>query len=155
MSDFFLGRGADANLLSYTEVLFLKAEAAQRGYSVGGTAATFYAQAIAASMAENEVSATDSAAYIAANPYNAANWKQSIGEEAWIALFNRGFAAWNFTRRLDISGFVLPPNNQLEGLPVRMPYSDQEYVLNRTNVNDAASKIGGDKATTKLFWDVN
>jgi hypothetical protein len=155
MSDFFLERGGDANLLSYTEVLFLKAEAAQRGYSVGGTAATFYAQAISASMAENEVSAADTATYLAANPYNAANWKQSIGEEAWIALFNRGFAAWNFTRRLDISGFVLPPNNQLQGLPVRMPYSDQEYVLNRTNVNAAATKIGGDKATTKLFWDVN
>jgi hypothetical protein len=72
-----------------------------------------------------------------------------------LALFNRGFAAWNFSRRLDAPAFVLPPNNQIDGLPVRMPYSDQEYVLNKTNVEAAATKIGGDKATVKLFWDVN
>lgn len=146
---------ASANLLSYTEVLLMKAEAAQRGYSVGGTAESFYNEAIAASMSENGVSAADTAAYIAANPYDAANWKQSIGQEAWIALFNRGFASWLFTRRLDAPTLILPPNNQLDGLPVRMPYSDQEYVLNKANVNAAASKIGGDEATTKLFWDVN
>ncbi|PZU90172.1 MAG: SusD/RagB family nutrient-binding outer membrane lipoprotein [Chryseobacterium sp.] len=155
MSDFFLANNAPANLLSYTEVLFMKAEAAQRGYSVGGTAESFYNAAIAASMAENGVSATDSAAYVVANPYNAANWKQSIGQEAWIALFNRGFASWLFTRRLDAPTLILPPNNQLNGLPVRMPYSDQEYVLNKANVNAAAAKIGGDEATKKLFWDVN
>ncbi|KFC22283.1 SusD/RagB family nutrient-binding outer membrane lipoprotein [Epilithonimonas lactis] len=155
LSDFFLANNAPANLLSYTEVLFLRAEAAQRGYSVGGTAESFYNQAITASMAESNVSAADTAAYLAANPYNAATWKKSIGEEAWIALFNRGFASWLFTRRLDSPTLILPPNNQLEGLPVRMPYSDQEYLLNKDNVNAAASKIGGDEATTKLFWDVN
>ncbi len=36
-----------------------------------------------------------------------------------------------------------------------MPYSDQEYVLNAPNVTAAATKIGGDKAITKLFWDAN
>lgn len=155
MSDFFLANNAPANLLSYVEVLFMRSEAAQRGFSVGGTAETFYNEALAASMSENGVSAADSAAYIAANPYNAANWKQSIGQEAWIALFNRGFASWLFTRRLDAPTLILPPNNQIDGVPVRMPYSDQEYVLNKENVTAAASKIGGDEATTRLFWDVN
>jgi hypothetical protein len=69
MSDFFIARDATANLLSYTEVLFMEAEAAQRGYSVGGTAASFYNQAIAASMAENNVSAAESTAYIAASTF--------------------------------------------------------------------------------------
>ncbi len=155
MSDFFLGSDAPANLLSYTEVLFLKAEAAARGYSVGGSAESFYKAAIAASMSENGVASADADAYIAAHPYDAANWKKSIGGEAYIALFNRAFAAWNFTRRLDYPVLVNPADSQLDAVPTRMPYSDQEYVLNKTNVEAAASAIGGDKATTKLFWDVH
>ncbi len=42
MSDFFLASTAPANLLSYEEVLFMRAEAAARGYNAGGTAASFY-----------------------------------------------------------------------------------------------------------------
>ena len=153
MSDFFLANNAPANLLSYEEVLFMRAEAAARGYNAGGTAASFYDAAILASMNLNEVSAADAAAYLAARPYDVANWKKSIGEEAYIAMFNKPFAAWLFARRLDNPVFVNPPNSKLDGVPVRMPYSDQEYVLNKTNVTAAATTIGGDKATTKLFWD--
>ncbi len=151
----FLAANAPANLFSYTEVLFLRAEAAQRGYSVGGTAATLYANAVTASMLENGVSATDAATYIAANPYNATNWKQSIGYEGWVAMWNNPFAAWNFTRRLDYPVLSAPPSSYIGGIPYRMPYSDQEYVTNNANVSAAANAIGGDKATTKLFWDIN
>lgn len=153
MSDFFLANNAPANLLSYEEVLFMKAEAAQRGYSVGGSASSFYDAAVSESMTLNGVSATDAATYLAAHSYDAANWKKSIGEEAYIALFNRGFAAWNFARRLDAPLFVNPTNSLVDEVPVRMPYSDQEYLLNKDNVTAAATKIGGDKAETKLFWD--
>ncbi|WP_228379084.1 SusD/RagB family nutrient-binding outer membrane lipoprotein [Chryseobacterium piperi] len=153
LSSYFRTATNASNLLSYAEVAFLKAEAAARGYSAGGAAATLYADAVTASMTENGVSTANATAYVAANPYNAANWKQSIGVQAWIALFNRGFASWNFTRRLDSPTLVNPPKSNLSSVPYRMPYSDQEYVLNGANVNAAASKIGGDKATTKLFWD--
>lgn len=146
---------AAASLLSYTEVLFMLAEAAQRGYNVGGTAVSFYNAAVTNSMNEYGVATADAAAYLAAHPYDAVNWKKSIGEEAYIALHNRGFAEWNFSRRLDQPVFVNPTGSKTSAVPVRMPYSDQEYVLNKTNVTAAASKIGGDKATTKLFWDKN
>ncbi|PWW30803.1 MULTISPECIES: SusD/RagB family nutrient-binding outer membrane lipoprotein [unclassified Chryseobacterium] len=151
----FLTGNAPANLLSYTEVLFLKAEAAARGYNAGGTAAGLYAAAVTASMTENGISATDAAAYILANPYNAANWKQSIGYEGWVAMWNNPFAAWNFVRRLDSPVLTAPPSSYIGGMPYRMPYSDQEYVVNNANVSAAANAIGGDKATTKLFWDKN
>jgi hypothetical protein len=151
----FLAGNAPANLLSYTEVLFLKAEAAQRGYNVGGTAAGLYADAVTASMAENGITGMAVTDYLSANPYNAANWKQSIGYEGWVAMWNSPFAAWNFTRRLDNPVLIAPPSSYIGGIPYRMPYSDQEYVTNNANVSAAASAIGGDKATTKLFWDVN
>jgi hypothetical protein len=149
----FLARNAPANLLSYTEVLFLKAEAAARGYNAGGTAAGLYADAVTASMTENGISAADAAAYLLANPYNAANWKQSIGYEGWVAMWNNPFAAWNFVRRLDNPVLTAPSSSYIGGMPYRMPYSDQEYVVNNANVSSAATAIGGDKATTKLFWD--
>ncbi|MFP8893213.1 MULTISPECIES: SusD/RagB family nutrient-binding outer membrane lipoprotein [Chryseobacterium] len=151
----FLTGNAPANLLSYTEVLFLKAEAAARGYNAGGTAAGLYAAAVTASMTENGISATDAAAYILANPYNATNWKQSIGYEGWVAMWNNPFAAWNFVRRLDSPVLTAPASSYIGGMPYRMPYSDQEYVVNNANVSAAANAIGGDKATTKLFWDKN
>ncbi|KPH12488.1 SusD/RagB family nutrient-binding outer membrane lipoprotein [Chryseobacterium sp. ERMR1:04] len=155
LSTYFRSSTKASNLLSYAEVAFLKAEAAAREYSAGGTAVTLYNTAITASMNENGVSTSNTVAYLAAHPYNAANWKQSIGTQAWIALFNKGFASWNFTRRLDNPTLVNPPTSNLPSVPYRMPYSDQEYVLNGANVNAAATKIGGDKATIKLFWDKN
>lgn len=153
LSSVFRSSTTPSNLLSWAEVAFLKAEAAARGYNAGGSAATLYDAAVTASMSENGVSAADTAAYLAANPYSAADWKKSIGVQAWIALFNKGLANWNITRRLDNPVFVNPPKSQLSGVPVRMPYPDQEYVLNGANVAAAGTKIGGDKATTKLFWD--
>ncbi|KMQ67030.1 hypothetical protein ACM39_14645 [Chryseobacterium sp. FH2] len=153
LNSFFRSSTASSNLLSYAEVAFLKAEAAARGYSVGDTASNLYNIAVTASMNENGVSAANTTSYLAANPYNVANWKQSIGVQAWIAMFNRGFASWNFTRRLDNPILVNPPKSNLSSVPYRMPYSDQEYVLNGANVKAAGDKMGGDKATTKLFWD--
>lgn len=155
MSPFFLANNAPANLLSYEEVLFMRAEGAARGYNMGDTAVNLFNQAVTASMALNGVSSADAATYLAANPYNSVNWKQSIGGEAYIALFNKGFATWLINRRLDYPVMVNPPLSLTPGVPVRMPYSDQEYVLNKTNVTAAASTIGGDNATTKLFWDKN
>ncbi|PXW11065.1 SusD/RagB-like outer membrane lipoprotein [Chryseobacterium sp. CBTAP 102] len=149
----FLAGNAPANLLSYTEVLFLKAEAAARGYNVGGTAAGLYAAAVTASMTENGISATNATAYLLANPYNSTNWKESIGYEGWVAMWNNPFAAWNFVRRLDNPVLTAPSSSYIGGIPYRMPYSDQEYVVNNANVSSAATAIGGDKATTKLFWD--
>jgi len=145
---------AQGFLLDYTEIMFLRAEAAARGYNVGGTAATLYADAITASMAEYGISTANATAFIAANPFNASNWKQSIGFQAWVAMFNKGFQAWNFARRLDYPVFENPADSAVDGVPVRMKYSDQEYLLNKANVTAAAQKIGGDQVTTKVFWDV-
>lgn len=155
VADSFKKTTTPSNLLSYSEVLFMKAEAAARGFNMGNTAETLYGTAITESMSEYGLPTEAATKYLIANPYNAANWKKSIGEEAWVAMYNRAFAAWNFVRRLDTPSLVNPPNSNVAGVPVRMIYSDQEYTLNKKNVNAAAAKIGGDAVTTKLFWDKN
>lgn len=138
-------------LIESVEVKFMLAEAAARGYNVGGSAATLYNNAVIASMDQWGVDSADAATYLAANPYDAANWKKSIGTQAWFAMNNKGMAAWYFFRRLDYPQLAVPGG--AEGLVYRITYSNNEYSTNTTNVKAAATAIGGDKYTTKVFWD--
>lgn len=140
-------------LIDSVEVKFMLAEAAAKGFTVGGTAASLYNAAVTASMDQWGVSAADTAIYLAANPYDAADYKKSIGTQAWFAMYNRGIEAWYFFRRLDYPTLTAPGN--AIGLVYRITYSNNEYSTNTTNVNAAAAALGsgGDKYTTKLFWD--
>lgn len=138
-------------LLESVEVKFMLAEAAAKGFSVGGTAATWYGDAVLSSMAQWNVDPADAATYLAANPYDAANYKQSIGNQAWFAMNNKPLQAWYFFRRLDYPQLTAPAG--ATGLVYRITYSNSEYSTNTVNVNAAATAIGGDKYTTKIFWD--
>lgn len=80
-------RDAPGQIFDHVNVKFMLAEAAARGYSVGGTAADYYADAVTASMEEWDVDAAAADAFLLAHPYDAANWKKSIGEAAWVAMY--------------------------------------------------------------------
>ncbi|AZA90995.1 Susd and RagB outer membrane lipoprotein [Chryseobacterium nakagawai] len=152
-TDAITNENAQGFLLDYTEIMFLKTEAAARNFNVGDTAANLYKMAIQASVTEYGMDITTADAIIAATPYDATNWKKSVGFQSWVAMFNKGFQAWNFARRLDFPVFVNPSNSRVEAVPIRMKYSQDEYLVNAKYVNAAAAKIGGDKVSTKLFWD--
>jgi hypothetical protein len=145
---------APATLLSYAEVEFFLAEAKERGYNVPGTAMGHYNAAVTASILEWGGTTTEAVTYLAQPSvmYNSANWKQLIGEQKWIALYNRGWDEWIEWRRLDQPMLVKPPT-AITNIPVRLTYPIPEQNLNTTNYNAAASAIGGDQVTTKLFWD--
>jgi hypothetical protein len=145
-------------ILDYSEVEFLLAEAAERGYSVGGTAESHYNAAIEASIKYWGGTSTDVATYLA-NPnvaYSTATgtYKQRIGTQMWIALYNRGFEAWTNWRKFDFPALVAPPD-ALTDIPVRYTYPIEEQTLNGANYQSASAAlgVGGDKVTTKLFWD--
>ncbi|MEO8516416.1 MAG: SusD/RagB family nutrient-binding outer membrane lipoprotein [Flavobacterium sp.] len=149
-------------LLDYAEVEFLLAEAVERGVAVGGTAEMHYNNAILASMDDWGVAPANAVLYLAqpsvAYATATGTWQQKIGEQAWIGYYNRGFEGWTSYRRLDFPILLAPANAQAaaEGkVPVRMAFPIREQTLNGTNYNAAASAIGGDKLTTKLFWDLN
>ncbi|WP_118193431.1 SusD/RagB family nutrient-binding outer membrane lipoprotein [Albibacterium indicum] len=145
----------EALLLDYSEVLFIKAEAAARGW--GGNATTLYQEAITASMQYWGVGSADITAYLARPDVNysisSANYKERIGNQKWLALYNRGYDAWVEWRRLDYP--ALSPAQNADGpMPTRLPYLTSEYTLNEANVSAAAGKIdGGDEADGKVFWD--
>lgn len=147
-------------IFDYTETCFLLADAANRGFSVGGTAADYYEKGIRSSMDYWNVSSTDTDTYLARTDVAFATAfgtdKQKIAYQLWIAYYNRGFEAWTEYRRLDFPILVAPPTavSEAEGkVPVRNIYSLFDSTLNRDNYNAAATAIGGDKMTTKLFWD--
>jgi hypothetical protein len=143
-------------LASYSEVEFLLAEAAARGFAVGGTAESHYNAAVTASIEEWGGSATDAATYLAqpSVAYTTAtgDYRQKVGTQAWIALYNQPVQAWAIWRRLDYPKLTAPVD-ALSPIPLRMTYPSVEQNLNSANYNAAASAIGGDKVNSKIFWD--
>lgn len=147
----------EAILFDAAEGNFLLAEAAERGFSVGGTAADFYKAGIQASMTYWEVPAAEQTAYLAlpkvAYTTATGDWRQKIGTQKWLALYNRGLEAWTEWRRFDYPRLNVPSGKTYGDIPVRYTYPVQEQNLNTANWQAASTAIGGDKVTTKLFWD--
>lgn len=162
ISDIIQAPDFKGTYMDYAEIEFLLAEAVERGIAVDGTAESHYINAIKASMQDWGLSTADANTYLAQTTvaYTTATgtWRQKIGEQAWYAMFNRGFEGWTFTRRLNFPALI-PPSNadaSAEGeIPSRMTYPIREQTLNATNYKAAAAAIGGDKLKTKLFWDKN
>lgn len=146
------------DILDYAEVSFYLAEAAERGFAVSGTAESHYAEAITASILDWGGTDAEATTYLAtpavAYASAAGDWKAKIGNQFWIAMYNRGFVGWTVWRRFDVPTFNLPADTG-NPVPTRYTYPVNEQNLNDTNRTDAADAIGGDEQTTKLFWDVN
>ncbi len=143
-------------LLSFTEMEFYKAEAAARGWSVGGTALEHYEAAITASFAEWGTEGAED--YIASEGVawdGTTDWKKAIGMQAYLGYYQRGFEGWTTYRRLDWPEMNVPEGAITTdgGVPRRFTYPVNEQTLNADNYYQAADAVGGDMMETKLFWD--
>jgi hypothetical protein len=154
-TDRFMAATFEADLMSYPEVAFILAEAAQRGWNVGGSAQEWYNKGIAASVIYWGGTQEDADAYIAQADvaYDAANWKKSIGTQKWIALYNQGVEAWAEWRRLDFPVLNVPEGLTYGDIPMRMNYPFDEGELNPKGYEAAVAAMGGDTQKIKLFWD--
>jgi hypothetical protein len=145
-------------LMDYAEVEFLLAEAIERGYTVPGTAAGHYTNAVTASITYWGGTTAQATAYLAqpAVAYATATgtYKQKIGTQKWIALNNRGWDSWLEWRRLD-QPVLLPPTGLGLTIPRRMIFPVSEQTVNGSQWATAAAKYSNDSPNTKLFWDVN
>jgi len=147
-------------LLDYSEVEFLLAEAAARNLTVGDVT-THYNNAITASLSYWGVAGADITTFLAqpnvAYATAAGDWKEKIGTQKWVALFNRGYDAWLEWRRLDAPTLVPPTvTNQSYVIPKRLIYPVIEQQVNGANRDAAVAKLDGglDVAAARLFWDV-
>lgn len=165
----YLGRSAPEFVLTYAETELLLAEAAVRGWTVTGSAATHYANGVSAALqslatfsAAAAISATTADAYAAAHPLDVSSANASlkqINEQYWATnglLFNF-IEAWTNWRR---SGYpVLTPVNYIGNftggtIPRRIAYQSTEGSTNPVNYADAVKRLqGGDNYTARIWWD--
>jgi hypothetical protein len=158
-SSLLLDRAYPSVIMDYSEVEFLLAEAAERNLGGVTSAETHYNNAISSSLAYWGVSESDIESYLSQTSVAYAtatgNWKQKIGTQKWLALYDRGLESWIEWRRLDYPILNPPQEMKYSDIPVRYPYPYDEAKYNKDNYNAAAAAIGGDLVSTKLFWDKN
>ncbi|MCL6257627.1 SusD/RagB family nutrient-binding outer membrane lipoprotein [Aquiflexum sp. TKW24L] len=144
---------APGYLLTHAELKFFEAEAIERGF-INGNAAEAYNAAVAASMMQWGISDQIAInAYLAQpiNAYDAANWKNSIGMQKWIALYGNGIEAWSEWRRLDVPQLAVPVAAVRPSIPVRALYPAVELGNNPTSVANAGFE---NEMNIKPWWDV-
>ncbi len=145
--------GEKGIFMSYAELQFILAEAAQKGW-IDGSAKTYYENGIKGSFAYYGVSAVVDD-YLAGSKvaYNAANGLQQIGVQKWISFyFNSGYEVFFDYRRTKIP-YLYPGTGNLNGgkIPVRWKYPDSEQNLNGDNFQEAIARQGADNINTDIW----
>ncbi|HSI77460.1 MAG TPA: SusD/RagB family nutrient-binding outer membrane lipoprotein [Lunatimonas sp.] len=147
----FLDPEAPSILMTYSELMFILAEAAFDG-DITGDASEYFERAVAASFEQNGVEMPHD--YISSL---GTLDKESIMTQKWIALFGQGVEAWTEYRR---TGFPVMPSPNPSAifsndgvLPTRLEYPLNEYSLNMDNLSQGIQLLGGeDNMRTKLWW---
>ncbi len=153
--------------VTYAQTSLLLAEAAHRGWVPGGdaTAQTYYEDGIRADMATyslypgaTAISASEVNDYLAQPDvaYNSTDALKLINTQYWVVNIRNGTEAFANFRR---SGYPdLAPNPVLgvldsPGFVRRLSYPDIEASQNTENYQAAAAAMGGDKLSSRVFWD--
>jgi len=141
-------------LLSYAEVEFHLADAANRGWTTPSTADVHYGNAVSASIIQWGGVQADADAFLLepAVAWSAANADELIGTQKWVAMYDQGLEAWSTWRMYDFPAMNIAAEAGTIP-PYRYNYSVDEYSVNGTNV--AAANSGNDALTSKVFWDVD
>lgn len=142
-------------IMTHAEVLFIKAEAAERGW-ISGDPQTFYENGIEASMAQYGIEqapmgyfSTSPVAYASNNQERAL---EQIGTQKWIALFYTGMEAWFNWRRTGYPN-IDPAVSNVNGnqIPVRFRYPSGEQSLNGEHYQEAVDRQGPDNINTEMW----
>jgi len=144
-------------LLDYSFISFSLAEAVERNF-ITGDAAAYYDAGIRASFEAWGLTPAQADAYLAqpevAYATAPGDFKQKIGMQKYIALYNQGHEAWTEARRLDYP-VLLAAASSGKANPKRMIYPTGEILINPTNYGEAIARRGSDVTETPLFWDIN
>ena len=158
--------GAPTIILTYGETELLWADAAER-FSIGGSAATHYANGVEAAITclseytpNAAISQTAAAAYVAANPYVAGTTGLNmINTQYWeltntMMDFYESWCNWRRTGYPVLVPINYPGNNTNGTIPRRFPYPLVEAANNPTNYTVAHNAVpGGDTMTGHVWWD--
>lgn len=156
--------GAPLIYMTYAEVEFMLAEAAERGWGNVTDAKSHYDKGVKAAMQmftlyDPSLTVNDAAvnAYLAANPYNSSAGLKQIGEQYWLATwmnFYESYANWRRTGYPVLTPVNYTGNESNGQIPRRIRYPSSEYSVNPSNLAAAISSMGADAFTTRVWWDV-
>lgn len=154
---------APTMVLTYAESELLLADAAAR-WGIGDAEEHYHNGVVAAITQlsaygdEGTIDVGDAEAYYEAHPYDEAKGLEMINTQYWAADFLNEYEAWSNYRR---SGFPVlepvtyPGSQSLGAVPRRMAYSTVDKQVNTANYNAAVANLeGGDKITSRVWWDV-
>ncbi|MDO5977356.1 SusD/RagB family nutrient-binding outer membrane lipoprotein [Flavivirga spongiicola] len=158
--------------MMHSELLFLLAEAAEKGYITGGTtvAENYYKdgikssynyqkwmgdQAVAAALVGMEPMANFNDSYFSDPQVTYTGSRdeklEKIGKQMWISSLNH-IEIYFYQRRTGYPVITPGPttvnNNKI---PVRFNYPNNEKIFNTTAYNNAVSAMGGDDINTKMW----
>jgi hypothetical protein len=148
--------------MTYAELMFIKAEAAERG--LGGLspaqAEASYKAAITASLEQWGITDAGTVNAFLAEPEIAykggVEGLKQIAVQKWVALFTDGGQAWAEWRRTCQPTTLVPgPAAIVNYIPRRFFYSTREASVNATSMQEAISRQGPDNFGTRVYWDSN
>ena len=147
-------------VLTYAELQFIRAEAAQRGIAglAAAQAAGFYNDAITSSLAQWGVTDAAKVSAFLAQPGVAykggTDGLKQIAVQKWIALFTDGGQAWaEWRRTCQPSTLVAGPAAIVNYIPRRFYYSTTEVSANPDNLAAAITRQGPDNFGTRVYFD--
>ena len=145
--------GVNAVFMSYAELQFCLAEAAQKGY-ISGIASTYYEAGISASFDYYNTSLPDDYLTQPGAVLDGSADLERIMTQKWIASFISGYEAWFDIRRTGFPSITIPVDNLNGGTyPVRYLYPSTEQAVNGDNYANAVAQIGGDNNNSKGWWE--
>lgn len=165
---------AQGIIITYSEVQFILAEAAEKGLIPGGTAAaeTYYLDGVKDQFEyyASRIPSGYAGSYLklsAANVYADANYLgqpgvaytgsterklQKIWLQKWISLYLVGYEAWFEWRRTGFPNIPVGPIGP-GYVPRRALYPADEMRINEEHYNQAVQWLGPDELNTKVWWD--
>jgi hypothetical protein len=141
-------------IMTYAELQFILAEAAQKGFITAKSAKEYYEEGVKASF--NFYGLEVPAGYLqqAGVAFESGDALQLIGTQKWISLFYSGLESWFDWRRTDVPAIIPGPANVNNNrVPVRFIYPGFEFSLNKENVEAAIVRQGPNDINTKVWWD--
>lgn len=154
LGDFYLNPELPGVLMAYSQLSFLKAEAANEMMVSGGVeaASNYYKEGITASFEWHGLNAATYLSQDGIDFSNQADGRSKISTQEWIALFGQGFETWTEWRRTGYPDLTPAIEGDINEIPSRLYYPTTESSLNKDNFDAASASIGGDKLTSPLFW---
>lgn len=153
IGDKYTAAKAPGVFLSYAEVSFLLAEAAQKGF-ISGSVETYYKNGIRASLVFNGIEDSKISTYLAQPnvQLNPGTELKTIGEQKWLALFGQGIESWIEWKRTKFPVLTPAIDATIDEIPSRYKYPSVEQSLNASSYSGVVTEQGPDVLSTKFWW---